>query len=140
MKKKIGLLGGSFNPIHTGHLLLAESARDQYELDKVLFIPTGNNPFKLSQDEIAREHRLKMVELAIAGNDSFEILTHEIDQNGITYTIDTINIIKEIYPDLFKEELARQSVFERKASEGEELVNLMLELTEELRQETKGKE
>lgn len=99
MKIKIGLLGGSFNPIHTGHLLLAESARDQYELDKVLFIPTGNNPFKLSQDEITRKHRLKMVELAIAGNDSFEILTHEIDQNGITYTIDTINIIKEIYPD-----------------------------------------
>ena len=51
-----------------------------------------------------------------------------------------VNLIKEIYPDLFKEELARQSVFERKASEGEELVNLMLELTEELRQETKGKE
>ncbi|AFA48777.1 nicotinate-nucleotide adenylyltransferase [Acetobacterium woodii] len=99
MKKKIGLLGGTFNPIHTGHLLLAESARDQYELDKVLFIPTGNNPFKLSQDEITRKHRLKMVELAINGNDYFEILTHEIDQNGITYTIDTINIIKEIYPD-----------------------------------------
>ena len=99
MKKKIGLLGGSFNPIHTGHLLLAESARDQYELDKVLFIPTGNNPFKLSQNEITRKHRLKMVKLAIAGNDSFEILTHEIDQNGITYTIDTINIIKEISPD-----------------------------------------
>jgi len=99
MKKKIGLLGGSFNPIHTGHLLLAESARDQYELDMVLFIPTGNNPFKLSQDEIARKHRLKMVELAIAGNHNFEILTHEIDQNGVTYTIDTINSIKEIYPD-----------------------------------------
>lgn len=99
MKKKIGLLGGSFNPIHTGHLLLAESARDQYELDKVLFIPTGNNPFKLSQDEISREHRLKMVELAIEGNDFFEILTVEIDQEGITYTIDTINKIKEIYPD-----------------------------------------
>jgi nicotinate-nucleotide adenylyltransferase len=99
MKKKIGLLGGSFNPIHTGHLLLAESARDQYELDKVLFIPTGNNPFKLSQDEISREHRLKMVELAIEGNESFEILTLEIDQEGITYTIDTINKIKRIYPD-----------------------------------------
>lgn len=99
MKKKIGLLGGSFNPIHTGHLLLAESARDQYELDKVLFIPTGNNPFKLSQDEISREHRLKMVELAIEGNMYFEILTLEIDQEGITYTIDTINKIKEIYRD-----------------------------------------
>lgn len=99
MKKKIGLFGGSFNPIHTGHLLLAESARDQFELDTVLFIPTGNNPFKVSLDDISREHRLKMVELAIKGNPHFEVMTHEIDQTGITYTIDTIEEIKKIYPD-----------------------------------------
>ncbi|MBC3797973.1 nicotinate-nucleotide adenylyltransferase [Acetobacterium tundrae] len=99
MKEKIGLLGGTFNPIHTGHLLLAESARDQYKLDKVLFIPTGNNPFKLSQDEISKGDRLKMVELAIASNPYFETMTYEIDQNGLTYTIDTVNKIKEIYPD-----------------------------------------
>jgi len=99
MKQKIGLLGGSFNPIHTGHLLLAESARDQYELDKVLFIPTGNNPFKISQDEISREHRLRMVELAIADNPYFEVMTHEIDQMGITYTIDTVEEIKKIFPE-----------------------------------------
>ncbi|MBC3803243.1 nicotinate-nucleotide adenylyltransferase [Acetobacterium fimetarium] len=99
MKKKIGLLGGTFNPIHTGHLLLAESARDQFKLDKVLFIPTGNNPFKQSQEEISKEHRLKMVELAIAGNPYFEIMTYEIDQTGLTYTIDTVNKIKVLYPD-----------------------------------------
>ncbi|WKY48866.1 nicotinate-nucleotide adenylyltransferase [Eubacteriaceae bacterium ES3] len=98
-KRKIGLLGGSFNPIHMGHLLLAESARDQFQLDQVLFIPTGNNPFKLTQDEIPREHRLKMVELAIADNFYFDVMTHEIDQSGITYTIDTINVLKEDYPD-----------------------------------------
>jgi len=99
MKQKIGLLGGSFNPIHTGHLLLAESARDQYELDKVLFIPTGNNTFKISHDEISREHRLKMVELAIADNPCFEVMTHEIDQMGVTYTIDTVEEIKKIFPE-----------------------------------------
>lgn len=99
MKEKIGLLGGSFNPIHTGHLLLAESARDQFELDRVIFIPTGNNPFKISQDDISREHRLKMVELAIKGNPYFELMTHEIDQQGITYTIDTVREIKKIFPE-----------------------------------------
>lgn len=97
MKEKIGLLGGSFNPIHTGHLLLAESARDQYELNKILFIPTGNNPFKLSRDEIPRIHRARMVELAIKDNQDFELSTHEIDQSGITYTIDTIEILKKNY-------------------------------------------
>jgi len=99
MKEKIGLLGGSFNPIHTGHLLLAESARDQFELDRVIFIPTGNNPFKISQDDISREHRLKMVELAIEDNAQFEVMTHEIDQQGITYTIDTIEEIKKSFPE-----------------------------------------
>jgi len=99
MKEKIGLFGGSFNPIHTGHLLLAESARDQYELDRVLFIPTGNNPFKISLDDISREHRLNMVELAIKDNPYFEVMTHEIDQTGITYTIDTIEEIKKSFPN-----------------------------------------
>ncbi len=99
MKKKIGLLGGSFNPIHIGHLLLAESARDKFQLDKVLFIPTGNNPFKLSQDEIPKEDRLTMVELAIKSNDAFDISTYEINQSGVTYTIDTIKAIKKKYPN-----------------------------------------
>ncbi|MEG0075553.1 MAG: nicotinate-nucleotide adenylyltransferase [Eubacterium sp.] len=96
---KIGLLGGSFNPIHTGHLLLAESARDQYGLDKVLFIPAGNNPFKELNKEIEKQHRLKMVELAIASNPNFEVLTVELERPGMTYTIDTINQVKEIYPE-----------------------------------------
>lgn len=99
MKKRIGLLGGTFNPIHTGHLLLAESARDQFKLDKVLFIPTGNNPFKQSQEDISKEHRLNMVKLAIAAHPSFEVMTYEIEQSGLTYTIDTVNQVKEIYPN-----------------------------------------
>ncbi|MGL4606460.1 MAG: nicotinate-nucleotide adenylyltransferase [Eubacteriaceae bacterium] len=100
MKEKIGLLGGSFNPIHTGHLLLAESARDQFELNKVLFIPTGNNPFKLSEDDISRNHRLNMVALAIEGNPNFEIVTEEIDRPGITYTIDTIEKLEKAYQNV----------------------------------------
>lgn len=91
--EKIGLLGGSFNPVHTGHLLLAESARDQYGLDKVLFIPAGNNPFKEMDKEIDRRHRLKMVELATRSNPYFEVLSIEIDRPGMTYTVDTIEQI-----------------------------------------------
>lgn len=93
--KAIGLLGGSFNPIHTGHLLLAESARDQFNLDQVLFIPAGNNPFKELSAEVGREHRLKMVELAIASNPGFSVSTVELKKPGITYTIETIRKIKE---------------------------------------------
>ena len=97
--EKIGLLGGSFNPVHPGHLLLAESARDQYGLDKVLFIPAGNNPFKEMDKEIDRRHRLKMVELATRSNPYFEVLSIEIDRPGMTYTVDTIEQIKQTYPE-----------------------------------------
>ncbi len=97
--EKIGLLGGTFNPIHQGHLLLAESARDQYELDRVLFIPAGSNPFKQTEKEISREDRLKMVEMAIADNPYFGVLTMELERPGRTYTIDTVKAVQEMYPD-----------------------------------------
>ncbi|MDD4690825.1 MAG: nicotinate-nucleotide adenylyltransferase [Eubacterium aggregans] len=98
--EKIGLLGGSFNPIHTGHLLLAESARWEYQLDKVLFIPTGNNPFKRSNQEISRQARMDMVALAIASNPYFEASDIEMNREGKSYTIDTINALEAIYGDV----------------------------------------
>ncbi|MDO4289379.1 MAG: nicotinate-nucleotide adenylyltransferase [Eubacterium sp.] len=96
--EKIGLLGGTFNPIHLGHLLLAESARDQYGLDRVLFIPAGSNPFKETEREISRQARQEMVAMAIKDHPAFEMLTLELERPGRTYTIDTIRSIKRRYP------------------------------------------
>lgn len=95
--KKIGILGGTFNPIHYGHLLLAESARDRLQIDKVIFIPTGNNPYKDSDDDISSYHRVKMTQLAISSNSHFELSQMEINRQGYTYTVDTINELKKLY-------------------------------------------
>jgi nicotinate-nucleotide adenylyltransferase len=93
--KKIGLMGGSFNPIHYGHLLLAESARDKLQLDKVIFIPNGSNPLKDNPANLENQHRYNMVALAIESNPFFTISDIEIDQEGYTYTIDTVNALSE---------------------------------------------
>lgn len=96
-RKKIGILGGTFNPIHFGHLLLAESARDQLQLDKVLFIPTGTNPYKRDIEDVGVEHRYNMTKLAIASNPYFEISKMEMEREGVTYTVDTLKELDEIY-------------------------------------------
>ena len=103
MKQRIGIMGGSFNPIHIGHLHLAESARIEFDLDLVIFVPTGDNPFKHKNDGIDREHRYRMVELAIASNPYFAATRTEIERFGNSYTIDTIRDIKSRLPndDLF---------------------------------------
>jgi nicotinate-nucleotide adenylyltransferase len=97
--KKIGLFGGSFNPIHTGHLLLADAARDTYKLDKVLFIPTGDNPLKNLNTEVDRMDRLKMAQLAVASNPYFEVSDMEILRDGKSYTIDTLREVQKRYDD-----------------------------------------
>ncbi|NTW72853.1 MAG: nicotinate-nucleotide adenylyltransferase [Eubacteriaceae bacterium] len=97
-KMKIGILGGTFNPIHYGHLLLAESARDRLSLDKVIFIPTGNNPYKTDDQEVDSFHRYKMTELGIRSNDKFEVSDIEINRRGYTYTIDTLEELEKLYP------------------------------------------
>lgn len=99
MRKKIGIMGGSFNPIHIGHLHLAESARVEFDLDQVIFVPTGDNPFKKSNFEVNREQRYHMVELAIQSNPYFTATRIEIERYGKSYTIDTIREIKKLYPD-----------------------------------------
>lgn len=103
MKQKIGIMGGSFNPIHIGHLHLAESARIEFGLDLVIFVPTGDNPFKHKNDGIDREHRYRMVELAIASNPYFAATRIEIERYGNSYTIDTVRELKSRLPedDLF---------------------------------------
>lgn len=98
--KRIGVLGGTFNPIHNGHLEIAGAVRRTYGLDKVLFIPSGMPPHKTRTEVIDAEHRLSMVRCAIAGDPYFEVSEMEIDRSGYSYTVDTLGQLKGIYgPD-----------------------------------------
>lgn len=94
---RIGLMGGTFDPIHSGHLILAEQAREQFDLAKVLFVTAAQPPHKLGQQVTDVTHRLEMTRLAIADNDGFECSTIEIDRPGPSYTIDTVRQLLEIY-------------------------------------------
>lgn len=95
--KKIGILGGTFDPIHSGHLIIAEGIREEFQLDKVIFIPTGNPPHKKLQMVTDAEYRYDMVCEALKGNPYFEESRIEIERKGYTYTIDTLNVLKEQY-------------------------------------------
>jgi nicotinate-nucleotide adenylyltransferase len=94
---RIGMLGGTFNPVHMGHLILAEEACQKLKLDKVIFVPTFLPPHKEIDCDIKPEDRLEMVRLAIEDNPLFEVSTFEIDLRRKSYSIDTIRKIKEIY-------------------------------------------
>lgn len=94
-KKKIGIMGGTFNPIHFGHLILAEAAYEQYHLDKVLIMPAKEPSHKTISDTITEEDRVEMVKRAIKGNDHFELSLLEINREGVTYTIDTLTELHE---------------------------------------------
>ncbi|MFC2169786.1 nicotinate-nucleotide adenylyltransferase [Acidobacteriota bacterium] len=98
-KEKIGLLGGTFNPIHVGHLKIAEIAQKTFHLDKVLFIPSSIPPHKGSIEAVSPAHRLKMVELAVSSSPRFVCSSIEIDAKGTSYSVITLNKIKKIYPD-----------------------------------------
>lgn len=99
-KKKIGIMGGTFDPIHIGHLLIAENAREQLQLDKVLFIPAGNPPHKRNRDGRAtNEQRVEMVRRAIQSNPYFELSLMEMNTEGFTYTYQTLEKLKEEHPD-----------------------------------------
>lgn len=96
---KIGLMGGTFNPIHLGHLIMCEYIRDSFPLDKIIFIPSGNPPHKDSEDIISTDHRVNMVELAVKSNPFFEISLCEINRKGKSYTVDTIEEFRKLYPN-----------------------------------------
>lgn len=96
-KLKIGVMGGSFDPIHNGHLVLAEQVRTRFQLDKIIFIPAGNPPHK--EAVVKKEHRFNMTKIAIEDNEFFEISRLEIDTTETTYAIDTIRSLKESYRD-----------------------------------------
>lgn len=97
---KIGIMGGTFNPIHNGHLALAKAAYQQYHLDKIWFMPSGLPAHKSNSELLPAKQRLHMVQLAIDGFSGFEVSSFEIDREGFTYTADTIVALKEKYPEV----------------------------------------
>jgi nicotinate-nucleotide adenylyltransferase len=99
--KRIGIFGGTFNPVHMAHLITAEDVCSQMSLDKVLFIPAANHPLKDSSGITDFSHRMKMVELAIKDNEKFEAsdIEQEISGNGKSFTVNTLMKLREYYKD-----------------------------------------
>lgn len=93
--QRLGVMGGSFDPIHFAHLLVAETVREALELDLVLFLPVGQQPLKLGQPQASVEHRITMVELAIAGNPHFALSRVDADRPGPSYTVETLRQLRE---------------------------------------------
>jgi nicotinate-nucleotide adenylyltransferase len=91
----VGIFGGTFDPVHLGHLILAEQCRDQVGLDQVLFIPSARPPHKQSQTLTPFEKRVEMLALAISGQSAFRVDEMEKDRPGLSYTVDTLRLLKE---------------------------------------------
>ena len=90
---RLGLYGGSFDPVHYGHLLLAECCRETLRLDEVWLIPAATPPHKQTQQRAAAKHRLQMIELALAGHEQIRASPVEIDRGGPSYTVDTLRAL-----------------------------------------------
>ncbi len=94
---RIGILGGTFNPIHIGHLILAEEALWKLKLDKVIFVPAYLPPHKSEEEILEAEHRCRMVLLAVEGNPKFEVSRIEVDSKQKSYSIDTLKAFLKQY-------------------------------------------
>jgi nicotinate-nucleotide adenylyltransferase len=94
----IGILGGTFNPPHVGHLIVAERVREELKLDKILFIPSAISPHKQHIQLIDPTYRMEMVQLAVLGQQFFEASDIEIARGGVSYTVDTLGQLKRMYP------------------------------------------
>jgi nicotinate-nucleotide adenylyltransferase len=91
---RLGIFGGSFDPVHYGHLLLAESCREQVELDAVWFLPSAISPHKQDRQAAPVEARVEMLELAIAGHPQFAVCRYEVDRGGVNYTVETLAALR----------------------------------------------
>ncbi len=97
---KVGIYGGTFDPIHIGHLITTQSVLEQRGLDKIIFIPCFISPHKQTIISSSEIHRLNMLKLALAENPKFDFSTYEVDKKGISYTIDTIKEFKKDYDEI----------------------------------------
>jgi nicotinate-nucleotide adenylyltransferase len=95
---KIGLFGGSFDPVHLGHLLVAQAAREEAGLSRVYFVPAAQSPFKPATQPAPAAERLKLLRLALAGDVDVEIDDQEIRRGGVSYTIDTLRAYAARFP------------------------------------------
>ncbi len=98
---KVGILGGSFNPIHLGHLIVANWVVEEFSLDKIIFIPCFIQPLKSCKDFAESNHRLEMIKMAIANNPKFEVSDFEIKRKRKSYTIDTLRYFKKTFENLY---------------------------------------
>jgi nicotinate-nucleotide adenylyltransferase len=96
--QKIGIYGGSFDPVHLGHLLVAQAACEEAGLERLFFIPAAQSPFKPENPPIPAADRLRLLRLALAGRAEYEIDAQEINRGGVSYTIDTIRDYKARFP------------------------------------------
>jgi len=95
---RIGVFGGSFDPVHVGHLIAAECAREQARLDRVVFVPAAAPPHKPRRILAEGRHRLEMLSLAIGGHDAFTVSAVELDRGGTSYTVDTLATLAAAHP------------------------------------------
>lgn len=98
-RNRTGILGGTFNPIHTGHLILAQTALESFELSSVIFIPCSTPPHKGSSRLAPAQHRLAMLEYAIEGDPRFSMSDIEISRGGISYSIETVKTLQKERPE-----------------------------------------
>ena len=96
--QRIGLLGGSFDPVHLGHLLVAQAAREELQLSRLFFIPAAQSPFKPGRPLAPAEQRLRLLRLALAGQTDCEIDEQELNRGGVSYTIDTLRNYVRRFP------------------------------------------
>ncbi len=99
MGRRVGVMGGTFDPIHNGHLVAAEEARWQFQLEEVVFVPAGHPWMKAHKELSSREDRYLMATLGTAGNASFSVSPIEIQKNGPTHTVDTLRQMREETPE-----------------------------------------
>jgi nicotinate-nucleotide adenylyltransferase len=97
--KKIGILGGTFNPPHIGHLIMANEVKDALLLDEIWFMPVYVPPHKESDETTDPHHRLRMVEMAVEGQPAFHVQAIEFERKGTSYTYETMMLLCEQYPD-----------------------------------------
>jgi nicotinate-nucleotide adenylyltransferase len=96
---RLGIFGGTFDPVHLGHLVLAESCREACRLDRVLFLPSAVAPHKSNVACTPSKNRVEMLELATAGNEHFTVSRHETDRGGVNYTVDTLRHFRREMPE-----------------------------------------
>ncbi len=99
---KVGILGGTFNPVHNGHILLGKYCKKELRLDKIILMPTYTPPHKASTELVSEDHRMNMCKIAVENLTGFEVSDIEIKRQGKSYTYQTLTFLKKLYPhDIF---------------------------------------